>query len=155
MTGLIASGYCSAHPDGIITTMMTGHMRIPPNAILKILLIEDPNRELLKQKAWTSAAHITSFFVGSIAGAYSKDLILMTYEQRRFCPVFTYFGCCMATLCCGACIIIAARDSGTFMHGANLAIELGKKAIFPAPLVDSMNRTSVARTLSRTRILLI
>jgi len=138
MTGLVASGYCSAHPDGIITTMVTGHMRIPPNAILKILLTEGPDRELLKEKAWTSVVIVTSFFGGAITGAYTRDRILMTYGQRRFSPVFTCFGSVMAALC-----FLHHNCCKRFwnLHGANPAIEL-RKAGFPALLFGSLDRTS-------------
>ena len=101
MTGLHAAGYWTAHPDGLTSNMMTGHMRSAPYAIIRSLMAKgDPTNQLLMQNGQSSALIITTFFSGVIAGAYTKDRLLMRYEQGWFSPVFTCFGCVMAALCC-------------------------------------------------------
>ena len=108
MPGLIVAGYCSNHPDAIVATLMTGHLRIPPNSILKLILTDCPDPEILKAKLCTSTFIICSSFVGAIAGAHTKVWIVRSiYSQGMFFPTFTLFGCVMALLCilhCKFCI---------------------------------------------------
>ena len=103
MTGMIATS-CSHHPDGDNTTLMTGHMRIFPHACVNIMLAKkydldsNINRDLLMEKARTSFVLVSSCFVGVLTGAFNEATVVSEITERNFFPVFSIFGCWMATL---------------------------------------------------------
>lgn len=89
MTGIVASGYCSAH-------LMTGRMTVAPGALLKIYLTEGypasgPERARLLEEALLSVVLVTLFFLGVLTGAMVEGLIVKTYLNGRFSPLFTAF----------------------------------------------------------------
>ena len=44
IAGLIAAGYFPSHPDSIITTLMTGHMRVPSNAVVRLIILKNMDK---------------------------------------------------------------------------------------------------------------
>lgn len=109
IAGLIAAGYFPSHPDSIISTLMTGHMRVPTNAMVQILMTKNMNhatREVLMFKLWTSVLMVSSAFVGVLFGAFSSVWVKRAYENHIFIPIFTAFGFAMSLLCtihCKSC----------------------------------------------------
>ena len=102
LTGIVAGGYCNAHPDGVVSTLLTGHMRIPPNALLQICLgrAKDASaRTILRDKAVLSLAIVVAFFCGILAGDAVEDRVRERYARREFTPVFTLVGGFLAALC--------------------------------------------------------
>jgi len=99
LTGLVAAGYCSNHQDGVSTNAMTDHLSVFPNALIKIVFTECPDRDHLKQKSLLSVSVILSFFVGVIAGDSAKKGILTQYSENQFTPLFTCFGIFLSLLC--------------------------------------------------------
>lgn len=107
VTGIVASGYCTAHPDGFIVTLMTNHMRVCPNSLLKMylpdgddgLVASGPERTLLVEKACTSAVLISMSFLGVVAGDYAGVIITEQHSQGKFSPVFTVIGIFLVCAC--------------------------------------------------------
>ena len=109
IAGLIAAGYFPSHPDSIISTLMTGHMRVPTNTVVQLLMTKNMNhstREVLLFKFWTSVFMVSSAFVGALFGAFSSVWVKRAYENDIFIPIFTTFGFAMSLMCtihCKSC----------------------------------------------------
>ena len=99
LTGLVAAGYCSNHPDGVSTNVMTGHLSVFPATVIKIMFTECADSDHLKEQSRRSVSVILSFFVGVIAGDSAREGIESRYAQQRFTLLFTSFGIGMAILC--------------------------------------------------------
>jgi uncharacterized membrane protein YoaK (UPF0700 family) len=128
MTGMIATS-CTHHADGDNTTLMTGHMRIFPHACVNIMLAKNDdlesniNRDLLKEKARTSFALVSSCFLGVLTGAFSEATVVSVITERNFSPVFSIFGCWMATLC----LLRHTLCERFFIHHRSLNAEINKR----------------------------
>lgn len=101
LTGIVANGYCGAHPDGVTSTLMTGHMKTLPNTLVKLYLPKEedrprgPGRVVLVEKARLSCAMIAAFFLGAVLSFFAEDAA----SVKGFTPVFTVFSALMASLC--------------------------------------------------------
>mmetsp|Transcript_5651 Transcript_5651/g.10207 ORF Transcript_5651/g.10207 Transcript_5651/m.10207 type:complete len:487 (+) Transcript_5651:271-1731(+) len=94
LAGNITS-YLATHPDGIITHMITAHMKIFPNAALKRVF---QGKGGSWEKACLSFLVITFFFLGGLSGALVSEQVLVRYSKGRFTPLFTSFAIIMAAL---------------------------------------------------------
>jgi uncharacterized membrane protein YoaK (UPF0700 family) len=109
IAGLIAAGYFPSHPDSIITTLMTGHMRVPSNAVVRLIMEKNMDKaasDLLKWNLWTSFFVVSSSFSGALLGVFTTAWIKEAYKSHIFVPIFTLFGFIMAFLCiihCKSC----------------------------------------------------
>lgn len=99
LTGMIASGYCAAHPDGVNTTAMTGHIAVLPKALLEMYLpgeggatVSGTERSKLKEKALTSVVIISAFFSGTFVGTLAEDHITKKSAKGQFSLLFTLLG---------------------------------------------------------------
>jgi len=99
IAGLVAAGYCQAHPDGICTSMLTDHVTKPVTNILKMMSKDCPDRKILREQASISFIIVVSFFLGVLPGKIATDLVYKGYSLGLFTPVFTCFGAVMAILC--------------------------------------------------------
>lgn len=105
MTGIVANGYCNSHSDGFTSTLMTGHMRVCPNSLLRLYLspvetkLDETDRILLIEKARLSVVMIAMFFAGALAGDVVDDLSRERIAQGYFSSVFTIFSVFMVGLC--------------------------------------------------------
>lgn len=108
MTGIVAGGYCNSHQDGVMSILMTGHMRVAPNALLQMYLPGRKNgvrakeaaaRIVLRERAVLSMSMITAYFCGVLAGDIVEDLVRERYWRHEFSPVFTPVGLFLAATC--------------------------------------------------------
>lgn len=99
ITGLVAAGYCHAHPDGICTSMLTDHVTKPVTNVLNMMSKDCPDRKTLREQACISFIIVISFFLGVIPGKIVTDAVYKGYSIGQFTPVFTCFGTVMAILC--------------------------------------------------------
>ena len=88
-----------SHPDGIITNLVTNHMKAPPKSFLQRVIQSNTKAW---EKARVSTIIVTSFFLGSLAGGKASKLALDQYSKGRFAPLFT----------CSSVVIAAL----TFLH---------------------------------------
>ena len=91
----IVTEYLIAHPDGITTHFITYHSQNVPRIALRRLM---KGKRGEGEKAWVSFFVITSFFLGSLAGVFASEGILVRYNTGSLTPVFTCFSAVMVCL---------------------------------------------------------
>eukprot|EP00956_Cyclotella_meneghiniana_P024212 scaffold48316_cov72-Cyclotella_meneghiniana.AAC.2 len=96
LAGMITS-YLMVHPDGIITHLLTNHVKVPPNTALAQVMKGKQGGDVW-EKACVSIMVITSFFIGSLGGTLVSEGILVRYSKGQFTPIFICFSLSMAGL---------------------------------------------------------
>lgn len=97
LTGTITS-YFGGHPDGIVTNMVTGHMKVLPKAIVEHLL--RGQLSLALEKGLASASITFLFFVGCLSGSLASEPILKSYHPNgHFSPIFMVVSFVLGSLC--------------------------------------------------------
>ena len=95
LAGMITS-YLMVHPDGIITHLLTNHVKVPPKmALTRVMKGKQGD---VWEKACVSIMVITSFFMGSLGGTLVSEGILTRYSKGQFTPIFVCFSSVMAGL---------------------------------------------------------
>lgn len=84
-----------AHPDGIITNLITNHMKVPAKSILQRVM--KSNTKVL-EKAVVSTIIIIAFFAGSLVGGLASKGALERYSKGLFTPLFTASALVVAAL---------------------------------------------------------
>lgn len=95
LTGIVTS-YLSNHPDGIVTNLVTGHMKVLPKALIKWLFKGDSSG---MERGLTSAVIITVYFVGCLLGALVADTVSVSYSEGHFTPIFSVISVVFGVLC--------------------------------------------------------
>lgn len=95
LAGMITS-YLMVHPDGIVTHLLTTHVKVPPKmALTRVMKGKQGD---VWEKACVSIMVIISFFVGSLGGTLVFECILTRYSKGQFTPIFICFSSVMAGL---------------------------------------------------------
>ena len=84
-----------AHPDGIITNLITNHMKVPAKSILQRVI---QSNKKVWEKARVSTIIIASFFTGSLVGGLASKGALERYSKGLFTPLFTSSSLVVAAL---------------------------------------------------------